>query len=118
MFQFQNGKKGRYYYNRPYGIVISFKYGAKVQMLFMNPDKLFLMFVLLGIAAIIITIIAGYFILKALNKWEEKEEKYRNKPKEIIITIRREDDKEKIIEEIVKSEVNNNLTFRDRSQRR
>lgn len=86
----------------------------------MNPDKLFLMFMLLSIAAIIITVLVGHYLFKVLNVWENKEKEYRNKPKEIIITIRDESDKDKIIKQIIESEASNDdaPTFRERSQRR
>lgn len=89
-------------------------------MLFMNPDKLFLMFMLLGIAAIIITVLVGYYLLEALNVWEKKEKEDRKRPREIIVTIRNESDQDKVIKQIIQSEASNDdaPTFRERSQRR
>lgn len=86
--------------------------------MFGNPKEIFTLFLIIGILSLMATLVAAYYIFKAINKWEKEEKEYRNKPKEIIVTIRNESDKEKIINQIIQSETSNNdgSNFRERSE--
>lgn len=78
-----------------------------------------IIFISLGII-LILCVIGLYYLTKWIINDVKEEKEYRNKTKEIIVTIRNESDKDKIIKQIIESEASNDdaPTFRERSQRR